>query len=78
MSLQALLGGQCSSATSQSTASVRRFKTFDLLQTQLLSGSKEVVYEGDWYEYTSSQFPGFKMDIRYNIQGSKFRFLTTC
>ena len=65
--LQALLGGRSSAFTSQHTASVRRFKTFDLLQTQLLPGDREAVFEGDWYDYTASQFPGFTMTIRYRI-----------
>ncbi|XP_053405106.1 calmodulin-lysine N-methyltransferase-like [Mercenaria mercenaria] len=57
-----LINGRSSLLTSENRASVRRFKSFNVLQTQQDDGTDR---EEDWFIYTAEKWPHFKMYIRH-------------
>ncbi|XP_072031907.1 calmodulin-lysine N-methyltransferase-like [Amphiura filiformis] len=65
---QALLQRQKSAVGSGDTVSVRRFSTFELLSTKLISTNEQ---EHLWLQYNCSVFPEFNVDIRHLTQQVK-------
>jgi len=60
---QVLLNGKSVLDHCENEVSVRRFKTYGLLQTKLMTKT-DIDDEGTWYQYSANIKPEFQMEIK--------------